>query len=170
MAIEIVLGDITASDAEVIVNAANETLLGGGGVDGAIHDGAGPGLLEECRTLGGCPTGEVRVTGAHDLPFKAIIHAVGPIWRGGTNGEDALLRACYAQSLAAAEAIGAESIAFPAISTGAFGFPEDRAAAIATEMCLKWHGRIPNRVLLMAFDGHSEAVLRRVLEEIYDDL
>lgn len=163
-AVEVVMGDIVACEAEVIVNAANETLLGGGGVDGAIHDAAGPGLLTECRTLGGCPTGDARVTGAHDLPYKAIVHAVGPIWRGGNRGEEALLRACYEKALEAARGIGAESIAFPAISTGAFGFPAERAAGIAAHTCVSWSGR-PERVLLMAFDGESETILRRAVGE-----
>ncbi len=167
MAVEVVLGNIVECDAEVIVNAANATLLGGGGVDGAIHDAAGPGLLAECRTLGGCDTGEVRVTGAHDLPFKAIIHAVGPIWRGGDRQEEALLRSCYENAFEAAAGIGAESIAFPAISTGAFGFPPDLAASIAARACVSWHRekQPPNRILLMAFDGESEAVLSRALKE-----
>ncbi len=163
-AVEVVIGDITRCEAEVIVNAANETLLGGGGVDGAIHDAAGPGLLAECRALGGCPTGEARVTGAHDLPYKAIIHAVGPIWRGGQRQETALLRACYSNALAAAAKIGAQNIACPAISTGAFRFPEAKAAAIAVETCLAWP-EPPARALLMAFDAAAETVLRRALGE-----
>ena len=171
MGVEVVLGDITGCDAEVIVNAANETLLGGGGVDGAIHDAAGPGLLAECKTLGGCETGGVRVTGAHDLPFSAIIHTVGPIWRGGARDEERLLLSCYTGALEAAADLGAESIAFPAISTGAYGFPEDRAAGIALRSCVTWvrGGRAPSRVLLMAFDLQSEAVLRQALEEVRGD-
>ncbi len=169
MLIEVVFGDIVQCNADVIVNAANETLLGGGGVDGAIHDAAGPGLFKECQTLGGCPTGEVRVTGAHDLPFKAIIHAVGPIWRGGDRQEVALLGKCYENALDAAFDIGAESIAFPAISTGAFGFPERRAAKVATRACVSWTRPTPSRILLMAFDGESETVLRRALKEAQDD-
>lgn len=163
MAVEVVHGNIVTCDAEVIVNAANETLLGGGGVDGAIHDAAGPGLLEECRGIGGCPTGEVRVTGAHDLHFKAIIHTVGPIWRGGNAGEVGLLRSCYLKSLEAAEALGSESIAFPAISTGAYGFPEDHAASIAAATVLGWEGRSTRRILLIAFDAQSEDVLKRAV-------
>lgn len=171
MAVEVIVGDITACDADVIVNAANETLLGGGGVDGAIHDAAGPGLLAECETLGGCETGGVRVTGAHDLPYRAIIHAVGPIWRGGGRDEERLLSSCYTEALKAAAELGAESIAFPAISTGAFGFPEERAAGIVVRVCESWlrGGLAPSRVLLMAFDGQSERVLRRALAEVRGD-
>lgn len=165
MPVEVITGDITRCDVEVIVNAANETLLGGGGVDGAIHDAAGPGLLAECRTLGGCQTGEVKVTGAHYLPFKAIIHAVGPIWRGGGQGEDALLRACYENALDAAASLGAESIAFPAISTGAYGFPEDRAAKIAVRTCLSRSRTSPVRIVLVAFDAQSREVLGKALKE-----
>lgn len=165
MSVEVVLGNIVECDVDVIVNAANSTLLGGGGVDGAIHDAAGPGLLAECRTLGRCGTGEVRITGAHDLPFMAIIHAVGPIWRGGGQDEEALLRACYDNSLDAAGRLGAKSIAFPAISTGAFGFPEDRAARIAAQACLSKSRNGPMRILLVAFEEHSQGVLERALEE-----
>lgn len=164
MNVEIAFGDIVTCDTEVIVNAANEMLLGGGGVDGAIHDAAGPGLLAECEIIGGCPTGEVRVTGAYDLPFKAIIHAVGPIWHGGNHNEADLLRTCYQNALQAAAHLGAQSLAFPAISTGAFGFPEQHAADIAVQTCLAWHESEPGNVILMAFDSESEAILIRSLE------
>ncbi len=129
--ISVVEGDITAQDVDAIVNAANPTLLGGGGVDGAIHRAAGPGLLEECRALGGCETGEAKITGGHDLPARWVIHAVGPVWRGGGNDEDALLANCYRNSLALAEQRRVRTIAFPSISTGAYGFPVARAAPIA---------------------------------------
>jgi O-acetyl-ADP-ribose deacetylase (regulator of RNase III) len=129
--IEVVEGDITELAVDAIVNAANSSLLGGGGVDGAIHDAAGPGLLEECRTLGGCPVGEARITRGYDLPAKHVIHTVGPVWRGGRRGEDDDLAACYRNSLALAVKHGLRSVAFPAIGTGAYGFPADRAAWIA---------------------------------------
>jgi O-acetyl-ADP-ribose deacetylase (regulator of RNase III) len=124
----VVEGDITRQQVEAIVNAANSSLLGGGGVDGAIHRAAGPGLVAECRQLNGCPTGQARITGGYDLAARWVIHTVGPIWRGGDQDEDQLLAQCYQNSLALAEANKIKTIAFPSISTGAYGFPMARAA------------------------------------------
>jgi O-acetyl-ADP-ribose deacetylase len=129
--IEVVQADITTLPVDAIVNAANSSLLGGGGVDGAIHRAAGPRLLEATRKIGGCPTGQARLTPGFDLPAKWVIHTVGPVWQGGHAGEDELLASCYRESLKLAASVGATTIAFPAISTGAYGFPVGRAARIA---------------------------------------
>ncbi|WP_137699934.1 O-acetyl-ADP-ribose deacetylase [Marimonas lutisalis] len=159
--IEVWRGDITTLDVCAVVNAANSSLLGGGGVDGAIHRAAGPGLLQECRGLGGCPTGEARVTAGYDLPARWVIHTVGPVWRGGDAGEDEKLASCYRESLRLAREKGCDSMAFPAISTGVYGFPKERAARIAVRE-LKGADL---RVVLVAFDAETETLLKAAVKE-----
>jgi len=167
--INIVIADITTMKVDAIVNAANSTLLGGGGVDGAIHRAAGAGLLEECRQIGGCPGGEARITSGHKLPARFVIHTVGPIWRGGSHDEDQLLARCYQSCFALAEENGVKSIAFPAISTGAYGFPLKRACRIALKgmvnhlMERKGEGRMDVFAVC-----HSEKAFQCYLDALHD--
>jgi O-acetyl-ADP-ribose deacetylase len=158
-------GDITSLDVDVIVNAANPTLLGGGGVDGAIHRAAGPELLEECRRLGGCATGEARITGGYRLKARHIIHTVGPVWRGGAYGERELLALCYQHSLLLASRNALRSIAFPSISTGAYRFPAGLAAPIAVKAALQFtDGRDDiDMVAFCCFSGRDLALYQQLL-------
>lgn len=164
--ISVDVGDITRLHVEAIVNAANRSLLGGGGVDGAIHRVAGPGLLAECRALGGCETGRAKITGGHGLVAQHVIHAVGPIWDGGGSGEDELLASCYRGALRLCAAHGVRSVAFPAISTGAYGFPLERATAIAVDEI--WRGLdapdAPKLVVFCCYGAEAETVYRGELE------
>ena len=166
--IGVVEGDITQQRVDAIVNAANTTLLGGGGVDGAIHRAAGPELLVECRTLGGCPTGEAKITRGYKLPAKWVIHTVGPVWRDGRHGEEELLASCYRNSLALAEQRGARTIAFPSISTGAYGFPMDKAARIAVAEIRSFleRNRSMEKVVLVCFGKSAFDVHRAAVAEI----
>ena len=162
--IEIIHGDITRLQVDVIVNAANKSLLGGGGVDGAIHRVAGPGLVEECRKLHGCETGNAKITGGHKLPASFVIHAVGPVWHGGQKEEENLLSSCYKRSLEIATEKQLRSIAFPNISTGIYGFPKEKAAGIAISTITSFLNQHPEieKVIFAVFDEENY--------EIYQDL
>lgn len=168
MGFMILLGDITSVKADAIVNAANESLLGGGGVDGAIHRAAGPRLLDECRLLGGCKTGEAKVTKAYQLPAKYVIHTPGPVWHGGTYGEAKLLASCYHNALLLARDCGCETIAFPSISTGVYLFPLGQAAEIAVREIRKFlrESSHPSDIVMVCYDRVTYAVYQRMAETI----
>ena len=165
VSIEVVQGDITGLKVDAIVNAANSSLLGGGGVDGAIHRAAGPELLEECRGLGGCPTGEARITGGYLLPARWVIHTVGPVYHGGASGEAEKLASCYRQSLRLAREAGAHTVAFPMISCGVYHYPADEASRIAVQVIHDELARhpLPEKVILVGFTDQDAAVLREAL-------
>ena len=168
-ALEALRGDITKQVVDAIVNAANETLLGGGGVDGAIHRGAGPELLTECKTLGGCATGGAKITKGYRLPAKYVIHTVGPVWHGGRQGEDELLANCYQNSIFLAEQFHIQTIAFPAISTGVYHFPIERACKIAIQAV---RGALPSahsiqRVIFVCFSSSDLQIYERELKILH---
>lgn len=165
--LEIILGDITKQKADAIVNAANCSLLGGGGVDGAIHRAAGPELLKECRELHGCETGKAKITKGYRLPAKYVIHTPGPVWHGGENGEDGLLQSCYKTSLTIASQYGCKTVAFPSISTGVYRFPLERAARIAVSAVmdfLKTDGTIQT-VTMVCFDPATKDAYEKALDD-----
>lgn len=164
--IKVVIGDITRLNVDAIVNAANNSLLGGGGVDGAIHRAAGKELLEECRTLGGCRTGESKMTDAYKLPCKKIIHTVGPVWHGGNNNEAMLLASCYDTAMTLAENNNLSSIAFPCISTGVYNYPHEEAAKIALNTILKHveSGKFQGEVILCCFLKEDAEIYERLLK------
>jgi O-acetyl-ADP-ribose deacetylase (regulator of RNase III) len=166
--IEVVQGDITRLEVDAIVNAANTSLLGGGGVDGAIHRAAGPGLVAECRMLNGCKTGQAKITGGHRLPAAWVIHTVGPVWQGGGHGEDELLASCYRESLKIASGKQLHTVAFPAVSTGVYRFPVHRAARIAAREVALFlsHNPHPGRVILVCFGEEAHREYLTAVQEV----
>lgn len=167
--VSVVREDITTLKVDAIVNAANSSLLGGGGVDGAIHRAAGPELVEECRTLGGCPPGQAKITRGYRLKATYVIHTVGPVWRGGNYDEDAVLASCYRNSLSLALEHGLKTIAFPAISTGIYGFPLDRAARIAAREVHQFleENDLPEQVMLVSFSENAYHEFTAAVEEAF---
>ncbi len=165
---ELIKGDITTLKTDAIVNAANSTLLGGGGVDGAIHRAAGPGLLDECRTLGGCPTGQAKLTSGYNLLAKWVVHTVGPVWNSGNSHEDKFLASCYLNCLSIAEKFKMQSIAFPSISTGVYGFPKERAAKIAIKTVkdfVETDAHYLQQIIFVVFDEENNALYTKLMKQ-----